>query len=671
MMPATAPHPPLAGLNPSQREAVSTLSGPLLVLAGAGTGKTRVITHRIVELIRSGVRADGILSVTFTNKAAREMLERTRGLLGKRSKPAPVVSTFHSLCVRVLRREATLLGYPANFVIYARGEQESVARTALRDVRLGERAMTPGDLLYRIGRWKMLGVPPSRATDDVQDDLDLVAAVAYRKYQSKLRAVGAVDFDDLLMLVGQLFDEHPAALEREQARFSHVQIDEYQDTNGVQFAFVEALVRPHQNLCVVGDDDQSIYGWRGADVSHILGFASHFPNAKVVRLEDNYRCTHAIVEHANQLVRHNRGRHGKTLRAHAAGENVRFLDFPDEKSEAEGIVREISYLVKQEQVPPGEIAILFRTNEQPRAFETELRRKQIPYKMIGSQSFFDRREIKDLLAYLKVLANPADEVSLLRIVNTPPRGIGNTAVRRLLERAVASGRSLWDELPHAIRAGDVSAKVAKNFESFRDLLDRYRQRCEADPKRLPETLRGLIDEIDYDAEIAKQYKAADQQLLREEIVEQFVDAVREYAGRESRPTLLGFVEAVALLDKDEFAGDDEKERQSNEVKLLTLHSAKGLEFPRVYMVGLEEGILPHRRSVEAGDDASIAEERRLCYVGITRAERHLTLSRATSRTKWGKRKPSPPSRFLFEMCTEAEVEEMLAEDEGNKSDSRN
>lgn len=650
----------LAHLNPRQREAVTTLAGPLLVLAGAGTGKTRVITHRVVELIRSGIKADRILSVTFTNKAAREMKGRTKDLLGGRTKPAPVVSTFHSLCVRILREEATLLGYPENFVIYDRGEQESVARTALRDVRVGDGALTPGDLLNRIGRWKMDGVPPSRATEAVEDDFDFLAAVAYRKYQSKLRAVGAVDFDDLLLLVNQLFREHPEALTRQQGRFDHVQIDEYQDTNGVQFDFVEALVRPHSNLCVVGDDDQSIYGWRGADVTHILGFSSHFPNAQVVRLEDNYRCTHSVIDHANRLVRHNKGRHGKTLVAHKPGEDVRFLEFPDEQSEAEGIVREISYLVKHENVPGGDIAILFRTNEQPRAFETELRRKQIPYDIVGTQSFFDRREIKDLLAYLKVIANPSDEVSLLRIVNTPPRGVGNETVKKVLARAVSEGRPLWDVIPDAVAAGDVSDRAARGFSSLRALLGDYRNRFESNPRRLHDTVRSLVDEIGYSKEIERQYKSADQQLLREEILEQFFDTIREYGDRESRPTLLGFVEAAMLSTKDDFSSDDEKKQRSEAVKLLTLHSAKGLEFPRVYMVGLEEGILPHRRSVEDGSETAIAEERRLCYVGITRAEDHLSLSRATARTKWGKRRPTIPSRFLFEMQSDEAIEEWEA-----------
>ena len=341
----------LSELNASQRDAVLTPSGPLLVLAGAGTGKTRVITFRMAELIRQGIEANRILSVTFTNKAAREMQERMSGLLGRRMKSRPTISTFHSLCVRILREEIEVLGYPRQFVIYDRGDQESAARKALRDIRLTDAAMKPGDLVSRIGRWKMEGILPDRAPDFVDDDRDFLAATAYRRYQLSLRAAGAVDFDDLLLLTAQLFDEFPDVLQRCQNRFDHVQIDEYQDTNEMQFQIVSALVRPHRNLCVVGDDDQSIYGWRGAEVKHILGFQQQFPGAKIVRLQDNYRCTTQILELANQLVHHNRSRHEKTLIAHKTGVEVALRSHPDEQVEAEAVVREINYLTKELNVP--------------------------------------------------------------------------------------------------------------------------------------------------------------------------------------------------------------------------------------------------------------------------------------------------------------------------------
>lgn len=639
----------LDGLNPSQRDAVTTLSGPLLVLAGAGTGKTRVITYRMAALIRNGVPPERILSVTFTNKAAKEMRQRTADLLGRRRKTKPHISTFHSLCVGILRKHIPALGYPANFSIYDRGDQESAARKALRDIRLDEKSLKPGDLLNKISGWKMAGVGPKRATDYVENDLDYLAAVAYRKYQQNIRASGAVDFDDLLLLTLQLFEECPDVLASQQERFDHVQIDEYQDTNGVQFRLVEAFVEKHRCLCVVGDDDQSIYGWRGADVEHILKFASHFPGAKVVRLQDNYRCTDRILDLANRLVRHNKHRHDKKLVAHKqADAEVRFLEYPDEQSEAESVVREIRYYVEQQNVSAGDFAVLFRTNEQPRLFESEFRRAGLPYVLVGGQSFFDRKEIRDLMAYIKAISQPADEVSLLRIINTPARGIGASSVEKVLSRAVRQKTSFWDAIPGAIAASELSSKAAAAIADFRALLERYRARFESAPGQMDRTLHDLIEEIDYESEISKQYKEADQQLLRSSILDQLVDSAAEYVSRADEPTLHGFLEDSALDGREDDSSSDEK-GDARAVKLMTLHSAKGLEFPRVYLVGLEEGLLPHRRSVEINTEAAISEERRLTYVGITRAMNELTITRAAARKKWGKMRQSIPSRFLYEM----------------------
>lgn len=635
-------------LNPSQRDAVTTHSGPLLVLAGAGTGKTRVITFRMAELIRQGIEPHRILSVTFTNKAAREMQERMSGLLGRRQKTKPSISTFHSLCVRILREEIEALGYPKQFVIYDRGDQESAARKALRDIRLTDSAMKPGDLINRISRWKMEGVLPDNAREFAADDRDFLAAMAYRKYQQSLRAGGAVDFDDLLLLTAQLFEEFPDVLKRCQDRFDHVQIDEYQDTNEMQFQIVGALVKPHRNLCVVGDDDQSIYGWRGAEVKHILGFQQQFPGAKVVRLQDNYRCTTQIIEVANQLVHHNRGRHEKKLIAHKSGTEVALRSHPDEQVEAEGVVREISYLVKELKVPPQDIAILFRTNEQPRLFESELRRVQIPYLLVGGQSFFDRREVRDMMAYLKLLACPTDEVSLLRIINVPTRGIGDSSVEKLLTRAVKSGRKLFEVVAEAAAEKEITAKTAAAIGKFQALMDEYRERFRASGASLASTFEALIEAIDYDSEIAKQYKDAGQQLARGAVIEECVTAIREYEQRADRPTIMDFLEQSSLAGNDrEFGESDEFERPA--IKLMTLHSAKGLEFPRVYLVGWEEGILPHQRSIEDESPTAVEEERRLAYVGITRARDYLTISHALTRMKWGKRRESVPSRFLREM----------------------
>ena len=661
----------LTGLNEPQRAAVSVLSGPLLVLAGAGTGKTRVITYRMSNLSAHAVRAERILSVTFTNKAAKEMRERVMKLLGGgRGMPRPVVSTFHAWCVRVLREEITALGYPKEFVIYDRGDQESAARTALRDIRIADTAMKPSDLLNRISRWKMMGISENEASSHVEADFDFLASMAYRRYQKQLRACGAVDFDDLLLLTVKLFTEFPEILQKQQSKFDHVQIDEYQDTNGVQFQLIERLVAGHHNLCVVGDDDQSIYGWRGAEIEHIINFASHFPGTKTIRLENNYRCTDEILGCANRLVRHNRHRHDKTLIAHKKGGSpIRVLTYDDETAEAENVVLEIGYLISELGVKPKQVAILFRTNEQPRVFEQELRRLKVPYVLVGGQSFFDRREIRDLLGYLKAIASPKDEISLLRIINTPTRGIGATTVEKMIQLAVRKGSSFWDILPEAQAAGIVPAKTMASLRAFQSLLDRYAVQMKESPRQLAEITRRLLKEIDYESEIVKQYKEQVQQDVRKNVLEEFVNSIGQYVEKETEPTLSGFLESTALMDREEQSDKDEQ-LSDNSVRLMTLHSAKGLEFPRVYLVGMEEGILPHKRSIESGLEKDIAEERRLAYVGVTRAMDHLTLTRAASRMKWGKRRDSVCSRFLFEMQKDPGLElqqEVITGDSGARS----
>ncbi len=646
----------LSQLNAAQHDAVSTLSGPLLVLAGAGTGKTRVITFRIANLIGHGVSPDRILSVTFTNKAAREMLERATALIGggKRSKNRPWISTFHSFCVRVLRQEIEVLGYPNNFTIYDRGDQESAARRALRDLRVGDKQMKPGDLVNRISHWKTQGVTAQDATKHVEHDGDRLAAMGFRRYQAILKSSGSVDFDDLLLLTNQLFTDYPDVLEKYQQRFDHVQIDEYQDTNGSQFDLIEALVRPHRNLCVVGDDDQSIYAWRGADVSHILQFPTIFPGTKVVRLQENYRCTTEILSLANSLVKHNRERHDKQLIASRSSPgSVRYREYENEEVEAEFIVREIDFFSRNKGISPDDVAILFRTNEQPRAFEVQLRRFRVPYVILGERSFFDNKEVRDILAYLRILSQPLDEQSLLRIINTPARGIGDTSVEKILARAVLNKVRFWDAVPELAAAGDISAKVAKNVEAFQQLLAKYRCKLDEAPKQMPDTLQQLLDSINYHDEIQKQYKTPEQQLVRQGIVEQFIDTLRQYVANAVEPSLGGFLDETALAGRDEEPDKDEKLKQRG-VRLMTIHAAKGLEFSRVYIVGMEEGLLPHRRAVELEDESpkAIDEERRLCYVGVTRAKDALTLTRATFRTKWGKPRVTTVSRFIHEMFDE-------------------
>ncbi|QDT53177.1 ATP-dependent DNA helicase PcrA [Caulifigura coniformis] len=657
--------PDLRSLNPPQREAVQHLHGPMLVLAGAGTGKTRVITIRMAQLIASGVAPDRILSVTFTNKAAKEMGERTRQILGGgKLKARPWISTFHALCVQILRSDIERLGYPRKFTILDRGDQESIARGTLRDIRVTEKSLKPGDMLSIISGWKSAGLPPGEAAAAAADDKQYLAAMAYRKYQQKLKATGSVDFDDLLLLTAELFEEHPDILDKHQQRFSHVQIDEYQDTNGIQFRLIEALVAKHKNLCVVGDDDQSIYGWRGADVAHILNFGRYFPGAKIVRLEDNYRCTDHILECANRLVRHNRGRHGKVLRASKkSAHEVRFVKYDDENLEAEKTVFEIRFYIQKKGIPARDFAILFRTNEQPRIFESELRRQGIPYTLIGSQSFFDRKEIKDLMCYLKAIDRPTDEASLLRIINVPPRGIGDSTSSKILEKATRDGRDFWVVARETAAQGEVSKKAAAALDEFHRLLQTYTRRFEENARQMDVIVRELIEAIHYDREIEKQYPDPQAQLMRQGFVDEFVDAVAGYLEKSSDPTLTDFLDGCALNGRDD-EPDKEKQAAEDAVKLMTLHSAKGLEFPRVYMVGMEENILPHKRSVDADTAQAIEEERRLCYVGITRAQEFLTMSRAESRIKWGSRRPTVPSRFLREMRSDEALEAEEAEEAG-------
>lgn len=631
-------------LNSAQQEAVRTLSGPLLVLAGAGTGKTSVVTHRIAALVKSGIPPQRILAVTFTNKAAAEMQERAQGLLGKRLRERPEISTFHSLCVRILRRHITALGYPEKFAIFDRGDQESIARQALREIKVPSESLRPGDLLAQIGRWKTLSINPSQAVEVAQTDKEHLAASAYRRYQRALKTMGAVDFDDLLSLTEELFATVPAARQAEAQRFSHLLVDEYQDTNGSQYRIVKALAERHKNLCVVGDDDQSIYAWRGAEVTHILKFQRDWPTAKVIRLEENYRSTAPILELANRLIAFNRDRHVKVLRAQRDGEKPRILQLADEEQEAVEIVREISVRLTLPGFSPRRFAILFRTNEQPRQFETELRKAKIPYVVVGGMSFYDRREVRDLLAYLKLLATPSDDVSLLRIINNPPRGIGESTVEKVKNVALEQGVPIWNALLKAPQMNSLTAAAGAATAKFCDMIERFAQLSQT--SSLATLAENLVRDIGYREEIERVCTQPEEKQSRLAAVDEVIRSISQYAASAKRPSLEGFLEAVALGGRDD-SQDKESQLERDAVALMTLHSAKGLEFPEVYLVGLEEGILPHKRSVD--DDASIDEERRLCYVGITRARERLTLSFPLTRQRRGRSVPTVPSRFLFEL----------------------
>ncbi len=650
------------GLNPAQRDAVNTLAGPLLVLAGAGTGKTRVVTFRIANLIRHGTKPDRILAVTFTNKAAGEMRERIGQLIGQvRSKPTkaggsetprPSIGTFHSQCVGILRRHAKALGYPNAFTIYDRSDQESLARAVLRDLRLPGTALNPNDLLAIIGGWKNASIQPAEASGAARTDKEHLAASAYRRYQDGLRVRGAMDFDDLLLNTETLLTLHRDILEAEASRFEHVLVDEYQDTNGSQYRIIRSLAKGHRNLCVVGDDDQSIYGWRGADVRHILNFREDWPDAKVVQLDANYRSTGAILQMANTLIAYNSDRYGKTLRPHRPdGPRPRILQLKDEAEESKVVVDEILRHIDHDHRQPRDIAILFRTNEQPRLFEMELRKRKIPYVLMGSQSFFDRREVRDILAYLKWIDQSDDEISLLRIANTPPRGLGTQTMKLLVARAVARGESVWRVMndPSAIQDLPISAR--RGIDELRIIADEIRGDLASG--LTPSAVERLITRTRYVDEIARVYDQPEERETRTASLGEVTNAIAAFVQREPGGDLGAFLAEIALSGK-EMVSDKDKAAAKNAVWLLTMHAAKGLEFPIVYLVGMEDGVLPHSRSVKSGEEKDIAEERRLCYVGITRAQENLTLSMALTRMKWGKPRPTTPSRFLYEITGKAD-----------------
>jgi DNA helicase-2/ATP-dependent DNA helicase PcrA len=664
----------MAGLNKHQSAAVETLSGPLLVLAGAGTGKTRVVTFRIANLIRHGIAADRILAVTFTNKAANEMRERIAHQLRlpkrvKRGDPPikkPVIGTFHSICVQVLKRNATRLGYPQAFTIYDRGDCESLARSVLRELRLNDAMISPSDFLSIVGRWKSNGVSMADAQGHANSDKEHLAASGYARYQRALKLCGAFDFDDLLLCTETLFREHKDVRDAEAGRFDHILVDEYQDTNASQYQIISYLADKHQNLCVVGDDDQSIYGWRGAEVKHILNFRKSWPKAVVVRLEDNYRSTDAILKAANALIAFNSERHDKVLRAaRPNGKPPRVLPIKDDLEEAKFVASEIANrLTNEKNLEPRDFAILFRTNEQPRVLETELRNAKLPYTLTGTQSFFDRKEIRDVLAYMKWISSPEDEVALLRMINTPSRGIGQSTVEKLLNSAVRSGSRVWKVINGDTALVSSFPKPAQSgIRQLQTLHKDYQQIFAGD---MVAATTSLIDEIRYEDEIRRNYHDPDEVSARIASLQELVNAVAQYSEDADEPSLSDFLTSMTLDGRD-FGSKDEQKNARNAISLMTYHSAKGLEFPIVYMVGMEEGLLPHRRSTI---EDTVDEERRLCYVGVTRAQEELTLSLALARKKWGKDRPTFPSRFLYELTGQADNPNRLRSIQGAKDEAR-
>ena len=498
--------------------------------------------------------------------------------------PQPTVSTFHSLCVKILRRQIDKLGYPLKFAIYNRGDQESLARTVLREINVNDKMMAPNQLLFHISNWKCKSLNPGDAIMQSESDVQHLAAIAYQRYQRQLKISGAVDFDDLLLLTEELFRKHEDVRSEEAARFDHLLIDEYQDTNTSQYRIVKALASKHRNLCVVGDDDQSIYGWRGAEVEHILSFHRDWTDAKVIRLEDNYRSTAAIIDFANTLIKFNTTRHDKVLRAaRPGGEKPAIVQYENETVEAEEVVRSISKRLQDQGREPRDFAILFRTNEQPRPFETELRKAKLPYVLVGGMSFFDRKEVKDILAYLRLLEDAPDEISILRIINTPARGIGSKSIETLLNHCIKQKVPLWDLVTGKAPRPKLTSTVTRGLDTLVSTVEQVKSSMERGS--LVDVARLMIERINYQSEIARIYPIPEDRESRWAVVEQIVSALGEYERGARKPTMANFLDKLLLGDQ---STDDDKEKQlkKNAIALMTMHAAKGLEFPEVYMVCL-------------------------------------------------------------------------------------
>lgn len=631
----------LDSLNPQQRQAVETTKGPVLVLAGAGTGKTRVITVRIAYLLHKRVNPKNVLAVTFTNKAAGEMRERAAGFVGKKKAADLTIGTFHSFCLNALREHAPKVGLPKRFAICDASDQLTAIKGALRELRIAEARIQPGVLQSKISLMKNRLVDPDAYLARASDDFEELIGRAWKRYDEHLLRTKSIDFDDMLLYTVRLLREHDDVRQAFETRFKYVMVDEYQDTNGPQYEIVRLIAGGHRNLCVVGDDDQSIYGWRGADVSKILGFEKDFAGATVVRLETNYRSRAPILDAANNVIRNNPQRHDKALRsALGPGAEVQVRSLPDEMTEADQIAREIIDLVQREKAVYKEIAILFRTATQPRVFEEQLRARAIPYQLVGGMSFFDRKEVRDVLAYLRLVANPDDEVSLLRIINRPPRGIGKTTIDRLVAHATEKGLPVTHALHDAEHVEGIGPAAVEAIQGLRGMLASYGER---DPgTQLVDWIRDLLAKVNYRAEVDKTYPDEKTREERWGTAAEILDLAENHVQRKKKPTLGTFLQDLTLAGED--TGDGPKDKDA--VTLMTLHAAKGLEFPRVYLVGMEEGLLPHKRSAE---EDSIEEERRLAYVGITRAQEFLTLTCSQTRSKYGQRGASMPSRFLYEM----------------------
>jgi len=627
-------------LNPPQQEAVQHGDGPLLILAGAGSGKTRVITHRIAYLIRAcGILPEQILAVTFTNKAAEEMRERVHQLLGTSGLPI-WLSTFHAACARLLRREADALRLSPQFVIYDTADQLSLLKQCAQELKIDQELYAPQAIRRRISALKNDLIDADTFLRDAGDfGLDEVVARAYPLYQRALRDNAAVDFDDLLMLAVQLFRRHPDILERYQHRWRYIMVDEYQDTNMAQYHLLHLLAAKHRNLCVVGDDDQSVYRFRGANVRNILNFERDYPDAKVIKLEQNYRSTATILDAATAVVAKNPGRKDKTLWTdNARGIPIGYFCAQDEVHEAETICQNIAGLHRTERLPYRHFAVFYRTNAQSRVLEDGLRRAGIPYQVVGGLRFYDRQEIKDALAYLRLLVNPRDTLSLRRIINVPRRGIGQTTWSKIEALAAARGVSGLEALELALATDLVHKGTLSKLQAFHELLHGLRN--DAPHMGVADITREVLTRTGYDAQLKMEHTPEAQTRL--ENLSELVNAADEFDRHMPGASLQEFLEHTALISDQDSLADD-----SGTVVLMTLHASKGLEFPVVFIAGMENGLFPHSRSFD--EPAQMEEERRLCYVGITRAETRLFLTSAARRRIYGVEQSHPPSLFLVDI----------------------
>ncbi|ARI78578.1 DNA helicase PcrA [Halobacillus mangrovi] len=639
-----AMNPLVKGLNEQQRNAVIHTEGPLLIMAGAGSGKTRVLTHRIAYLLsEKDVAPRNILAITFTNKAAREMKERVERLVGKDGEKI-WMSTFHSMCVRILRRDIDRVGYDRNFSILDSSDQLSVIKQVLKEINLDPKKWDPRAMLGAISNAKnelMTAEDYAKQAGNMHEEQ---IAEIYKGYQKKLRKNQSLDFDDLIMQTLSLFDRVPEVLEYYQRRFQYIHVDEYQDTNHAQYQLVKHLASRYQNLCVVGDSDQSIYAWRGADIQNILNFENDYPNAKTILLEQNYRSTELILNAANNVIDNNSGRKPKRLWTdNSGGEKIHYYQAGTEREEGLFVTDKIEDLVRQGRFQYKDVAILYRTNAQSRTIEETFVKAGIPYQMIGGTKFYDRKEIKDMLAYLRLIANPNDDLSFQRVVNEPKRGVGKTSMDKMMAYATDHDISLYEAAAEVDFVG-VSAKAAKSIMSFRKMIQNWTQQQEF--LSATDMVQEVIDKTGYEEMLMNEKSIEAQSRL--ENIEEFKSVTKNFEENAEDKTLIAFLTDLALIADIDSMNEDPS--SDDTVTLMTLHSAKGLEFPVVFLIGMEESVFPHSRALM--DDEELEEERRLAYVGITRAEKQLFITHAKMRTLYGRTNMNPISRFINEIPEE-------------------